>query len=933
MSNPPRPPNRPMRIRRSAPVEAIAVDDEGQPITIDLPAATLPTAIAKAAPATGGEQPTASVPVRAVRTSRVAEAALPSAEAVKPLVEAASEDESDPLPVAPRSWQARILARPDLLLLAALVFFALAIRLFNLGSFPDTFGADEADNTEDALRIIHGMPPVNGFFGFDWKPQPAFSVYLLSFFLRIFGTSMFAARLPSALISSAALIPFYFLLRRQFSVVAALLGTFLLATNLWYLNFSRSAWENVHIAFYMLMTMLFLLFALDGLRKKSTPQWRIWLCFAVTGFFCALGLYGYFGGRAIILAVVAYFPVALWFYRRRWGWLLAGYLIIGAVAALLIWPQLAYTLQPEKWTFFNRRSDIVLVLNTGEYKSNPLGTLMSQAGTNIRGIWFNVSSVLRGYYIPSRYVPSGSPLLDPITGLLVFVGLILSLALARLRRRPETYLWWLMLIVCWAFTEVITTMTPDGARGVGWMPALIYFATITIEAAVLFAARLRTSRWLPVALATAIVLITGFANINDYAHWQSQPEGRQVRAPYIANCEFPAWSAQVIDRADKHLAGFAVSDWLGTHYHPKGYAVLPCGPDADKTDSNPPATTGSTPGGGSTTINNPPVSTFIPPSTPRQQWLAKLATIGRDAHAGQGQLIEPRAVAVDKDGNIYVVDSAASAQTITKYDQNGKLLLTWGGVGSPSDNDKFDGLWAIGIDKAGEVLTLDQADYWVRVFDQSGKFIHKWGGPDIRMYHPRAMSIDANDNVYIADSGNKRILRYSVSGQLQQEMADTAAGAAPSEKLVEPGGVAGASDGGFFVADSLAQLIRRYNRIGQQQNSWSFAAVASTNGPRLAVAPDGSLYVTAYNLCAIIHYDANGIAKDATGDCTSKDYLSQPSGATIANGKLYVTDLGLKAVLVFALPATSAPATPATAAPIAPLTATITLTGTSKPKP
>ncbi|PZS00870.1 MAG: hypothetical protein DLM69_05820, partial [Candidatus Chloroheliales bacterium] len=790
-------------------------------------------------------------------------------------------------------------------------------------NFPDNFTADESDNTEDALRIIHGMPPDNGFFGFDWKPQPAFSAYLLSLFLRIFGVSIFAARLPSALISTVALIPFYFLLRRQFSVIAALLGTFLLATNLWYLNFSRSVWENVHICFYMLMTMLFLLFALDGLRKKSTPQWWVWFCFAATGFFCALGLYGYFGGRAIVLAVIAYFPIALWFYRRRWGRLLAGYLVIGAVTAILIWPQVAYTIRPDKWTFFNQRSNVVLVLNSQEYKTNPVGTIMEQIGKNIRGFWYG-DVVTMG-----RYNPAGQPLLDTVTGLLVLIGFILSLAMARMRRRPETYLWWLMLIIPWAFTEVITTVTPDGARGVGWMPTLIYFATVTIEAIVLFSVRLRNRRWLPVAATAAAVLIVGLININNYIYWQSQDNTRFIRGPYVANCEFPTWSAQVIQRAEQHQNGFAVSDWLGDHPRPQGAGVLPCGPGAQAA-SQPGSAGGSTSGSG-----NPPAGSFNLPTTPRQQWPPLLATVAKGAPAGQGQLIEPRAVAADQQGNIYVVDSAAAAQSITKYDRNGKFLLTWGGKGGPNDNDKFESIWAIGVDKAGEVLVLDETNYWVHVFDSNGKFLRKWGGPDSRMYHPRAMSIDANDNVYIADTGGKRILLYTTSGQLQKEMAGKAAGIPEAQQVVEPGGVAVAQGGGFFVGDSGAQLIRRYDSAGQQQNSWSFAKVDAVSGPRLAIAPDGSLYATATPLCAIIHYDTNGIAKDAAGNCDSRDYLDQPSGLTIADGKLYITDLGQKAVLVFSLPAASPTAIPAKAMPAAtpPIKATNTLSKTTPTTP
>lgn len=870
------PPSRPLR--RRVVVEVVATDEQGN-----------------ALPEESGP------PSPAVPTSNP-----PSAE---PKQRAVGETAPRRLPrLTITDLRAYVRAHLDLLALAAILLFAFAIRIINLGSFPDTFMPDEADNTQSALRIIHGVPPDNGFFGFDWKPQPAFSVYMLSVFLRIFGVSIFAARLPSAIISVLALIPFYLLLRRQFSIVSSLLTVFLLATNLWYLNFSRSTWENVHICFYMLMAMLFLLLALDGLRKKSVSISRVWLYFGISGFFCTLGLYGYFAGRAIILAFIVYFPIVLWFYRRRWRQLLWGYLIIIAVAAILISPQLIYTLK--HWDTFNLRTQAVLISNTPEFRANPLGTLTSQVGKNITGIWFADNNPLNAYgysfyyYTNARYVPNAQPYLDPITGVLVFVGMILSLALARLRRRPETYLWWVMLLVCWAFTEVVTFPTPNGARGVGWMPTLFFFVATALEAIVILAAQIRVRPWLPLATTTLAVIIVGFSSIATYVNWQNQPDSRFQRAPYIATCVFDDWKNQIIALADAHKDGFTVSDWLARHPQPQGFSILPCDQNGNSTALTVGPLTSPTAGPvvpGATAV---PTIAFIPPATPRQQWPTFVATVGKGAAAHQGGLLQPRAVAVDKAGNIYVADSDPKAQSITKYDASGKFLLTWGGPGSADDNAKFADLWAIAVDKAGEVLALDEATEWVQVFDANGKFLRKWGGLPSKMYHPRAMTIDANDSIYIADTGNHRILVYDTNGTLERELADKAAGIPDTEQVTEPSGVASGS-AGFYVADAKAQLLRSYSTAGRQQTSWGFASVDAINGPRLALAPDGSLYATAMPLCSLVHFDANGIALDSAGSCANKDYLSQPSGLTIAGNKLYVTDLAQKAVLIFNLPATN----------------------------
>src|SRR4051794_28276581 len=117
------------------------------------------------------------------------------------------------------------------LVLGLVVLTAFVVRVYDLGSFPDTVLGDEADNAQSAVRILFDETPVNGFFGFDWTAQPAFSVYKEALFFSLFGFNGFAMRLPSAVSSALALIPFYILLRRQFSVLVSLLAAVLLATS------------------------------------------------------------------------------------------------------------------------------------------------------------------------------------------------------------------------------------------------------------------------------------------------------------------------------------------------------------------------------------------------------------------------------------------------------------------------------------------------------------------------------------------------------------------------------------------------------------------------------------------------------------------------------------------------------------------------------
>jgi 4-amino-4-deoxy-L-arabinose transferase-like glycosyltransferase len=445
-------------------------------------------------------------------------------------------------------------SRRDLFVLVLILAGALLLRLFNLENFPDNFNPDEADNFQDAMQILYGAPKENGFFGFDWKPQPAFSVYMLSTFVSALGATVTAMRLPSAIISCLALVPFYLLLRRQFSTIATALATTLLAANLWYLNFSRSAWENVHVAFYMLSAMLFLMLALD--RVNAGPRrGRMWLHFPLSGLFCALGLYGYFGGRAILLAVAAYFPIAAWFYRRQWKIVLVGFILTGVVAVLLFLPQLLYIVR--NWDVFNNRSSTLFIPNTPQFAADPLGTLWSQVSRNALGLW--VGSVNH----TGRYTPFGEAQLDPVMGGLVLAGVFLSLLWPRVRRRPETWLWWAMLLVSWTLTQVLTTLTPDGARGVGWLPALFFFAACAIEGLA------SVSKRLPVALQQRVVvgglavglLLVSLGNVTHYIEWQESPDTHFYRQPWIETDRFAYFAAEVKQRMQDNATRLKWDEW------------------------------------------------------------------------------------------------------------------------------------------------------------------------------------------------------------------------------------------------------------------------------------------------------------------------------------------------------------------------------------
>ena len=149
-------------------------------------------------------------------------------------------------------------------ILISVLILAAVLRFYRLGEFPTGLNADEAALGYNSYSLLltgkdeHGHPwPVNlESFG-DFKP--AGYAYLLIPFIKVFGLTEFAVRLPSAIFGVLAVLFIYLLIKElTSSEVWACLGALLLAISPWHLHFSRGAWEvNVATTLILIGTWCF----------------------------------------------------------------------------------------------------------------------------------------------------------------------------------------------------------------------------------------------------------------------------------------------------------------------------------------------------------------------------------------------------------------------------------------------------------------------------------------------------------------------------------------------------------------------------------------------------------------------------------------------------------------------------------------------------
>lgn len=105
---------------------------------------------------------------------------------------------------------------------------------------------------------------------------------------------------------------------------------------------------------------------------------------------------------------------------------------------------------------------------------------------------------------------------------------------------------------------------------------------------------------------------------------------------------------------------------------------------------------------------------------------------------------------VDKDGNVYISDPFN--HRVQKFDSNGKLLVKFGGQASRKGYGLFDDPHGVAVDSQGNVFIVDS--FFVQKLDANGNFIAQWPATSGDLDRVGFISIDSQDNIYILAHGN-----------------------------------------------------------------------------------------------------------------------------------------------------------------------------------
>lgn len=255
-----------------------------------------------------------------------------------------------------------------------------------------------------------------------------------------------------------------------------------------------------------------------------------------------------------------------------------------------------------------------------------------------------------------------------------------------------------------------------------------------------------------------------------------------------------------------------------------------------------------------------------------------------------GQFQEPRDVAVLPNGGLVIADTGNRRVQIFNrfYIYQGMLS---------ADEFPFEEPLAVGVNSRGEILVLDSALQWLYRYDIGGDFMGRFGGPEARLFHPRGLTILADDTLAVADTGQARITFFSPDGL--QIGAIGALGTGPGQ-LNEPTDVLRDSQGTYFVVEAENDRLQWLDAAGNPLNQWAIPPAYAYNGPHLAFAPDGTIFMTESQSNSLLRYSQTGVLLDQWQviDAVS---LVDPLGVYFdpATSRLFVTDIATHQVHAF----------------------------------
>lgn len=257
-----------------------------------------------------------------------------------------------------------------------------------------------------------------------------------------------------------------------------------------------------------------------------------------------------------------------------------------------------------------------------------------------------------------------------------------------------------------------------------------------------------------------------------------------------------------------------------------------------------------------------------------------------------GQFRTPRGVAVGPQGWVYVAD--AGNGRVQFFLPDGTFLGEWSAAREPL-GEPFD----IAVAEDGRVYVLDSRRQVIARYAPDGTFEVEFGA-ELGLYGPRGLGIDAQGNLYVADTGSSRVLKLSPDGALVAVLAEFGVGAG---QVNQPTDVAVDASGRVYIADTLNTRLQVLDGSGSYVGEWPLAGANTTDSPHLAIDAAGRVVVTDPEAHAVRVFSTQGeLLAQWGGEGSAPGQFRKAVGVAIApDGLVVVSDVYNHRIQVFGI--------------------------------
>lgn len=205
----------------------------------------------------------------------------------------------------------------------------------------------------------------------------------------------------------------------------------------------------------------------------------------------------------------------------------------------------------------------------------------------------------------------------------------------------------------------------------------------------------------------------------------------------------------------------------------------------------------------------------------------------------------PQDIAIDAQGNVYVCEY--TGQRVQKFTRNGVYLTKWGTAGS--GNGEFNHPRGIAATSQGQIYVTDEGNNRVQRFDQSGAYLGQFGvlgNAPGQFTSPQHVHVDADGRLYVSDATtNNRVQEFDIFGNFVRILGTGNYGTADGDFRF-PEGIATDPGRNIYVSDSGNDRVQKFNVLGDLVTKWG--TTGSGDGQfnlpdGIAVTPSGRVYV------------------------------------------------------------------------------------------